>query len=201
MLPDTQQHESTGQVIVAGIPGSGSTYVWQVVKDMHDGQTQKTHDYIDVPDECPVLVTTRDPAASIVSACRRHFHYDRGPTTDEVRSILPMFVYWQAVALRYAARPRTIVLRYEDVWSNTFAILDALLRLGIVADSSETRERFKASLQRRSLEANRAIASKVVGGYDAVSMLHANHIHDGTPDGWRSVVTPDVETFLNSMRA
>ncbi|MFQ5492390.1 MAG: hypothetical protein ACE5GE_16895, partial [Phycisphaerae bacterium] len=48
-------------VVVYGVPRSGTTFIWQLLNDLFpDGGVVKTHDWLDVAGEVPVVATIRD---------------------------------------------------------------------------------------------------------------------------------------------
>lgn len=185
------------KVVTAGIPGSGSTLVWQITNALLGGiGVVKTHNYIDMDNDVPVLLSFRYLPAAVVSNFRMMNKCERGPTLDEAKECCKAILQCRHGLLQYCLGHPTAVLQYENFWNNPRRIVDALVWLRVVDGDALTRETIDKTMRRFSLKANRLASESVVGEYDPVTLLHPCHIHEAEPTSWRRTVSPQAEQYL-----
>jgi len=165
------------KAVVYGIPGSGSTYVWQLVAAvLHDGVV-KTHSYLDVPKTVPVVITIRDMRAALVSNHRMLF--GDTPLPDHPELVRRCCDYAKHC---YLADVLTDDYTSHTLWYESFVehpdiIFDAVEQTWGAVTNSQERDRLRTKF---SFRANRERSAIVTGDYDRETLLHRNHLHSGT---------------------
>lgn len=87
--------------VCAGIPRSATTMVWQVVRDAFpEGGVVKTHSFLDVPDDIPVVATVRDMRDACVSWWRSRYADEQQRNAREIAARMGPLGAWQCIALQ-----------------------------------------------------------------------------------------------------
>jgi hypothetical protein len=192
---------STVAAIVAGVPRSGSTFAWQVVRDVIPGNklVVKTHKFLDLPETIPVIATVRDPRDCIVSHWRKGHPTARSGevmTPPEIRQWATRAHEWFTDFQRYQdERPKAIVLRYEtglDSWAQSIW-LRWPGRPPCLADCY-------SAAGRHEFAHNKRFASKLKA-VDPATQLHPGHCHEGAVGSWRNFLDSDGIRAMNDATA
>jgi len=190
-------------VYQCGIWRSGSTFIWQVMRDLlPDHDVLKVHPYGHgwKPDGSPIVATYRDPRDVLASCYRVKLSRDGklvGTPDDLLTEVNNLARVWEAFE-PIAKRPETLTLRYEWFTAHPDNAVDAIAaRFGV----SVTPERRRKILEARSVEANLKIAA-TLGSFleiDADTQIHGEHICGKT---WRDVLPEWAhETAIESTAA
>ncbi len=179
-------------VVVAGLPRAGTTYVWQIVADILGGGVVKTHNYLDLPRPIHLLVR-RDPRDCAVSHWRWNKNRTEPMTYEEM-------VHWAAYYAKYMVHYRhwalckPLLLQYEAFWDAPHVLLDSWGR----ALPRPSASRWIELVSKHSMEANRKVAATVEQGqFDPETLIHPDHVHEGTPGTWKRFVRdPAIFTKL-----
>lgn len=173
------------RVIQYGISRSGSTAVWQIVRDLVGEGVVKTHAWIGV-DTAPVVATVRDFRDVAVS----HWWFlgNTGELTHQGAVEQCNFIdQWIEVLRRYTALPH-LLIRYPPSMKHAEAIAAFLCSCGIPATGP---------VFPHDIETNRIIAANVPEkAHDPVTLLNRNHVRDGRCGMWRQYTCGSVATYL-----
>ena len=171
------------QVICAGFPRSGSTFIWQLLRDTCDGAVVKTHRFLPVsqPPQT-VVVTIRDPRDCLVSQWRLR-QPDLTATemsADDIYQLAGECHQWHFHAQLYAQQ-RAVIVRYEN-WIADPMVLRPALCPGYDAAA------FRRLLNKWGFAANKLRAAQLTNDWDRDTLLHPHHCHEGQPGAWRRFV-------------
>jgi len=177
--------------VCAGFPRSGSTFIWQLLRDMHTGTVVKTHCYLPITSP-KVFVTIRDPRDCLVSQWRLRNRGAPGPmSASEMYRLVGEYQQWHFHAQLYAQQQATIV-RYENWHTDPFS-LRAALYPGY--DAGE----FRRLVTTWGFQANKARAAQLDQDWDRDTLLHPHHCHEGSPGTWRQFIQPGYVTPLTNL--
>jgi len=189
------------KVIVGGVECSGSTVVYQYLKEM-GFEPMKAHDYL--PYGRIKFVTYRDPRDVLCSYARRQFRHvseAEGVEAGLVAGHQELFRdHARAETIRrYRGDPRSVMIRYEDYFGGKE---DEMLRLvarhmGV----SLTDEQVRRIVEKYSLEQNKARAAqrRDFTQYDRETGIHGNHIStNGRTGVWKELFTPKVREMVKA---
>lgn len=186
-------------IIVAGIDRSGTTILWQIVKDISGEDPPKTHAYM--AKRATKFYIYRDPRDIACS-------YARGPAIKRFkeegeqeillyscRSILKDLDR-QTVYRQYKKDKDSIMLKYEDFLpGDVSGLIDFVSeKLGIPVSEAKKKD----ILERRSLEANKKIAAKfgTFADRDINTRIHGNHITSNGESPWRDLMSDSVKKTI-----
>lgn len=172
------------QVVMCGIPRSGSTLVWQILSEVLPHPILQTHPASWEPDGTSlVVVTIRDPRD--VAASLYRVRISRGGLgvggPEGLENVLQQMNLHFKGAQKILEGPH-LLLRYEEFFWSMRVIWDALCRTFGLLIPPPDRERIEKMF---SLDANRERASKLkdfnqVGEYH----IHGDHVGEAVPGSW-----------------
>lgn len=178
------------QLVMCGIPRSGSTMVWQILREVFLGEQDilQTHPGAWEPTEGTfAVVTIRDPRD--VAASRYRVRLSRAGVASggpvDLEAELHVMKEMFDGAKRILQSP-SVLLRYEDFWDNRNTIYEMIeTHLGKVV-KEEQRKRIDRLY---GLEANqrRAAALPSFLEYDE-DKIHGDHIGPVIPGSWKQVL-------------
>ncbi len=177
-------------IVVCGIPRSGSTLVWQILREVFPDQLiGKTHLCTRKPEVVPVA-TIRDPHDVVASLYRvRLSRGGEGAGSQEgLENVLRLAqkhfeVFPQLLVGSY------LLLRYEQFFNNHQIIYDGILKTFGTCVSPEDRERIDTKC---SLEANRIRASHLKDFNEMdENFIHGDHIGPAPEPGSWMTMLPD----------
>lgn len=191
-------------VLAAGMPRSGSTWLYNATRlllagnalsfeagwltDVRDrvGRAPlllKLHEFDDelVRAACVIVYSVRDLRDALASAQRK---FGRAPSLAQARRLVEQDRRWSAAA--------DYVMRYEAMIAEPGRTLDALAdALGLETGDVEALQATLEGLDYRSSEDGN-------GRYNTVNLLHAGHVTDGRPGGWRDQLEPALVKALEA---
>ncbi len=181
-------------VIIGGMECTGSTFVYQIVKEM-GFLPKKVHNYFRHRN-IPIVVTLRDPRDVICSFACRKFKETidaKGLENALIASHNCLFVEnkRQHDVRRYNKEKKCLLIRYEDYFGGREKLL-----LDKLADFLKVNidKEFKTHLVTEySIERNkqRSMAFSSFQEYDPDTFIHGNHISsNGCVGVWKELFTP-----------
>lgn len=186
-------------IIQFGPPRSGSTLVYNLLKELFPGKTiEKTHVYNDKDAHLPAVVTYRHPLDSIASSLQR---YKLAPTDENIEkqiAELANFGMWRVPEIMNSQQ--VLLLRYESFVGNYDVIFDGIERhFDIVVPPDRRRLLF----ERYSLS---AIAERVstMASFREVepeTHWHGDHIspNEGRPDYYKEFLSNKQIGYLKGV--
>ena len=173
------------RAVLAGIPRSGTVFLWQMLRDLFpEGGVIHTHEYLEPPG-VPVICTYRDPRDCLASHWRRDRPEGAGHAPREK-------LFWYAgmmhrfawIFRQYRQRCSPLILKYENVISSELAVLQ------MMADHvGRTPRHPRRIVRRHSLDANRRLQQKSKRGeFNPETMLHSRHVGTGGVGAWRELI-------------
>lgn len=209
MIPSGYYERSDGidaaevRVVQFGVPRSGSTFVWQCLRDLcPDGGVVKTHDWLDL--DVPVVVTFRDWRDVMVSHWRFH-EVGEAMSREAIYRHAGLCRRWSWLLGQYCGMGNCLAFRYEllhrglyrDDWGSLVESIRSMAgALGIPGVSDV---RCREIAEAHSMERNRHNSPKRGQPYDPGTLLHPNHIHEGEIGGWRRFVRQDEHQLVNDL--
>lgn len=200
MIRRVRQIFETNKVIVGGMEGTGSTFVYQIVEGMDVSPVIKVHRY--VSGNSPKLVTYRDPRDVICSYARRqlaHLSESDGLEAGLVASHQKLFheLRRHEDLRRYRDDNCALLIRYEDYFGgredDLIELIAKNLRISI-NDSIKQRLLTAFSLPRNR---ERAEQFSTFSEYDETSHIHGKHVSSGGRSGvWKELFTPNVRDMV-----
>lgn len=187
-------------VLIAGIPRSGSTWLYNIVRIMLQGRYASVNaQWIEDIGECElseanviklhepdlnwqqranrILLSKRDLrdiAASLVSMGWARSDAD---LIDAARNARQMHDFWASYA--------SLDLRYEDALADRIhAVRQVASALSFDLSDDELAEIAAKVPQKANFVGS--------GGYDPMTLLHPNHVNDGRAGRWREQIAPRV---------
>jgi|ETNvirnome_6_100_1030635.scaffolds.fasta_scaffold04441_6 hypothetical protein len=184
---------------------SGSTMVWQVLKELFPNRVIKCHEkeLSDIYEECrgnlkcPVVATQRDPRDVLISIIKiRHFINDvERIKTDLDRSVLLQYIgelKYKEALLRHYTSPHVpnplLLLRYEDFYNDYDHLFDTLETFFAIKIDLPTRRRLEESTSIRA-NMDRQKKFNTFAEVDPESNIHGDHITFPDPGSHRLVLS------------
>ncbi|MFY2558175.1 hypothetical protein ACN469_11125 [Corallococcus terminator] len=204
-------------IIQFGFPGSGSTFVWQVLNSIF-GNVKKTHKCPKYRADDRVVVTIRDFRDILCT----YFKRANLPVTKQSIDFLvkehaeanSSFNDLYQVSEAWAGKENALWLRYEDFVNDhdyLFGQLETFFRMKL------TREQKEQASKNFSLEANKerservAVVCRKEGGegwiddkWQAYTIDGINGLHvtgDGSVDKWRRIIPPEWHGYVSELLA
>lgn len=184
-------------LLSCGIPRSGSTLTWQILRKMFPGdEVVKTHPDAWEPSGAWVVATIRDPLDVAASRFRLRLvrcRDDSARATEYISGWTGIQAELHQMRNHFAALglareyPRLILLRYEDFIDNYDVIYDAICdRIGTTL-SAVDRHRIADEC---GIEANsrRASSADIASADFREYQIHPGHIGAVRPGSWRGVI-------------
>ena len=189
LLPNQQFDDSdlvsaaNTRAICYGVQRSGSSYVWQLLRDVFGGKgIIKTHNYLPAARDIPIVCTYRDFRDCLVSAWRLNYPERTHITEDEIQSLCAQWCKYVIAHLNHYTEhvPASLFLRYEDFIANPNVILQSICKMRDVDEQV-----WQKSLIDHNMEKNRQLSSGPLAGD---LLLVPNHVHEGEVGTWRRFV-------------
>jgi len=178
------------QIVMCGIPRSGSTLVWQILQAVFPNEAiPKTHPDVWEPDGSTVIVSIRNPFDVVASLLRVRLSRERRNTPDEndIENVLgrTTLCFERLDGLLYGPHA---LLRYEYFYKDYSLIYDMIRSVFGLYISPNNRKKIN---QQFSLERNRerADALKDFSEVDG-DQIHGDHIGHVIPGYWEEYL-PD----------
>lgn len=187
------------KVINGGLPGSGSTYTYQVIKEM-GFKVKKVHHYVKRP--MVKIITYRDPRDMIASAANRIFkemQEQEGLKEVLYKSYDLLFdeVKVEEVYRNYKNDRCAYLFRYEDYFNGNERQI--IKEIAAILKKKLSDAEIDAIMEKFSIEANKKIADRIKKNeeYDPETMIHGNHISSGGKVGtWQELFDDEYKDFL-----
>jgi len=186
--------------MVAGMEGTGSTFVYQVCKE-HSYKCAKTHTYVSNP--LLKFVTYRDPRDVICSFSRRQLEdeVDQHSLQNALRSGYDLLFRKRERhkdLLKYHEDETAVLIRYENYFNGDERQLIQLLldKLGVDASEGEV-ERLYTEY---NIEANEQRAESLASftDFDRETGIHGNHISSGgQSEVWKDLFDEDLKDTVH----
>ncbi len=213
--PNTKSQQNDGHVIQYGFPGSGSTFVWQVLNTFFPG-TKKTHLCPDFHSEQKVVATVRDFRDIL---CTYFSRIDLPATAQSMELIVTKLAAEPLNNLykvydSWQEQDRIMWLKYEDFFCNfdyLFKQIETFFNLQLPIDKKEFCQK------NWSLEANTARskrADKLCNRDDAqgwmddkwtqytITGINGLHITaNGSIGKWRRIIPDHLHDYANELLA
>ncbi|WP_408889198.1 sulfotransferase domain-containing protein [Myxococcus faecalis] len=204
-------------IIQFGFPGSGSTFVWQVLNSIL-GNVKKTHKCPQFRPEDRVVVTVRDFRDILCT----YFKRANLPVTKASIDFLvnehaednSSFSDLYRVSETWGDRKNVLWLRYEDFFGNFDYLFGQIEKFFGMKLTDEQKARARSSY---SLEANKARSERVAvvcrqeGGagwidekWQAYTIDGINGLHvtgDGSVGKWRQIIPKEWHGYVNELLA
>lgn len=171
-------------VVAYGVPRSGSTFIWQLLNDLFpDGGVVKTHDWLDVAADVPVVATIRDWRDCIVSHWRMGKPEDAQMSGQEVLDWVATCRRWVCIWEYYHNLRHLQVIQYDML---VFYAMDHAVwpKIEAAIGTSVAPEQRRQLERAHSLERNREVAATVAEGFDPDTLIHRDHVHEGGTGAW-----------------
>lgn len=174
----------TQQIVMCGIPRSGSTLVWQILQAVFpDANVIKTHPDIWQSDGSIVIVSIRNPFDVVASLLRVRLSREgrKEPVQDDIENVLgrTKLCFDQLDGLLFGP---CYILRYEHFYRDYSLVYDMVRSVFGLSVSFADRDRIN---QQFSLKSNleRASALKDFNEVDELQ-IHGDHIGRVHPGYW-----------------
>ena len=186
-------------IIQFGPPRTGSTLVYNILKDIFPNRSVETRHYYRNKDKrFPTVVTYRNPLDSIVSSILR---YNKTPTEDVIKQQISEFKkngIWTVFEIR--ENKNVLLLKYEDFVNNFEHIYNKLEIFFNIKISNETRNLIT---KRYNIEAVEKITSymKSYEEQDKKTLFHGKHINvnKGKPNFYKQFLNNEQILYLKNI--
>lgn len=175
--------------VMCGIPRSGSTLVWQIMKTVFAPERViKTHPDAWMPDGTNVVISIRDPRDVAASLLRVKLSRDEKEKHDEndVFAILKRVgIYY--TGLRSVLIGPNVLLKYEDFYQDYDIIYDALEEGFDIEIPEDFRKEMttKFNMQKNKERADKLKSFSEIGEWE----IHGDHIGHIHPGYWNEYIT------------
>ena len=206
-------------IVQYGIERTGTTLIWQILKDLFDNSIKKTHDYIRLKEEDRAVVTYRDFRDVVVSLWRAQSN-NKGniviPKKDlymrknlgkhqlksldkPVLDLILTYVLSGITTLnKYKSdyADKVLFLKYEKFYTNYEYIYDNLESFFKIKIPYDKRTELS---KRHNFMVNKNIADKMAhfGEYEPESGIHGDHMHKGLPGTYKEFLSKELEEYLS----
>lgn len=186
------------RIIQFGIPRSGSTLVWQIMKECLFSHIQKIHGYIL---GSHVICTYRDFRDCVVSNWR--IFADRSEnqklTEEEIKGYCEHVLKSVRALNKYKKfedRTKMAFLKYEDFVNKPDMIFDALEKVFDFKISKEKRINLTNEFSFKK-NTQRSLKFKTFGEWDDKTGIHGKHIFKGEVEGWKKFIKDEDRALLH----
>jgi hypothetical protein len=189
------------KVFVAGLPSSGSTYIYQIIREL-GYRPQKIHHYTDK--KGLKLVTFRDPRDMICSTANRQTKKNYPHLNQKERykqAYQSLFVdqpNCQNILDNYSNRSDTLLIKYEDFFGgNELSLFKNILTF---LNDNENEITLNNIIKKYSVEKNIERSNKLGSFevYDKKTHLHGNHISNKGKIGyWKNELSEETIALVN----
>lgn len=187
------------KIVQFGVPRSGSTLVYQILKKIIDCKVIKVHDYL--PGDI-VVCTFRDFRDSVISNWRVVSNPDKNKKINR-EDIFNNFKHIEKSIYslnRYKSEKsnKILFLRYEDFVCDYSLIYNSISKtFGVSLDDNRIE---KISIE-CSFKKNKDISSKYNSfrEWDKDSQIHGLHLYKGEIGTWKEFVKESDESYINGL--
>jgi len=172
-------------IVMCGVPRSGSTLVWQILQAVFPGQKiPKTHPGMWEANESIVVVSIRNPYDITASLLRVRLNREgrKKPNWRDIKTVLRRNAQSFNCLKDVLLGPHAPILRYEDFYNDYSLIYIMIERMFDVVVSFRDRKKING---RFSLARNRSRAG-ALKDFNEIDkdQIHGNHIGHVTPGYW-----------------
>mgnify|MGYP001575915061 CR=1 FL=1 len=185
------------RAVVFGVQRSGSSWAWQVLGRLLGDGVLKTHRYLLLPNDMPVVATVRDFRDCVVSQWRV-WHPQR-TRMDRPDLFLHVGIFQENLwALhQYSLRHGCLTVgMYEQVRRIPKLWFASLLRF--CGTGSPDYPAIRRAVRLFQMDANRRVADQLTEP-DASRLLVPHHVHEGKPGTWRRFVAREDWPLLTDL--
>ena len=187
-------------IVMCGIPRSGSTLVWQILQSVFpDQKILKTHPYDWDSDGSLVFISIRDPrdiAASLLRVRLSREGKDKILEPKDVRQELKRMGF-HFEKLRDLMTSPYVLLRYEEFYQNYDVIYDSICKKFNMTISNEVRIELNNKF---SLESNKKRADNLENFYAVDEWhVHGDHIGSIHPGYWKDYLPEWSMKWINQI--
>ena len=193
-------HRLAGKTIIQfGPPRSGTTLVYNILKDVFPNRSVETRHYYRNKDvRFPAVVTYRNPLDSIVSSILR---YKKNPTEDVIKQQISEFEkngIWTVFEIR--DNKNVLMLKYEDFvtnFENIYNKLEIFFNINILND---TRNLITKNYNIRAVEKITSYM-KSYEEQDKKTLFHGSHINinKGKPNFYKQFLSNEQILYLKNI--
>lgn len=203
------------KIIQYGFPGSGSTFVWQVL-DFLFSDVRKTHECPELDKDAMVIATVRDFRDVLCTYLGRA---DLPPTQASIEFIARYhavdarsFTEINKVSATWAEQPNILWLRYEDFFNQfdyLFAQIETFFGIEITAEKrSAIKNLYSRETNLERMKSADALCKQngASGWLDkdwqayVVDGINGNHITStGEPGKWKRIIPADLHDYVNEV--
>jgi len=196
--------QNYNEILVAGWIGSGSTYIYNVLKDMGAIVT-KIHGKPMIDFKGKVFFTIRDPRDIVISTAKRKFQ-DIWKTGNQKKAIILSIDHFckyheNGKDLIESMKMKNVqIIRYEDFFLGNELLLLKYLYLQLPNPDEDIN--YNTILKKNSMESNLKRISKLGGEFktfDKKTHLHGKHISNKGKIGiYKEFFERDIIKYFNS---
>ena len=180
-------------------PRSGTTLVYNILKDIFPDRSIETYHYYRNKDKkFSTVVTYRNPLDSIASSILR---YKKKPTNDVIKQHISEFEkngIWTVCEIR--DNKNVLMLKYEDFVNNFDYIYN---KLEIFFNVNISNDKRNLITKNYNIEAVEKITSymKSYGEQDKKTLFHGDHINinKGKPDFYKQFLSTEQISYLKNI--
>ena len=192
---------SRKKIFVAGLPSSGSTFVYQIIREL-GYRPKKIHHF--TPEKGIKLVTYRDPRDMICSTANRQTkknfpHLSANERYNQAyKSLFVDQPSCQDIMENYSTCPNTLLIKYEDYFGgNELQLFKTILEF---LNDNENDKKLNKVLEKYSVSKNLERANRLgkFEVYDKRTHLHGNHISNKGKIGyWKNELPNETLALVN----
>jgi len=187
--------------IVFGVPGSGTTYIWQIIRELFPAtEVKHVHNFYPEKDNRKIVVCIRDFRECLATMIRHNREKSKADilfSEQEVTYHLDYILTTVKELDTFCNRENinALVLRYDRFDEDNYLMnnISSYFQIDI---SQPERERI---LEQYSKAANILLSEKYKDftEYDPQFHIHGNHIYTGNK-GWREMLLPGLQKLVNT---
>lgn len=181
--------------IIQFSPGrSGSTLVWNILKQLIGPNVQKTHHITSRQIDCKIISTIRDPRDILKS---RLLITEKKITKSLIDcEIKLMLRHGMLKLIEIKNRSNVLILKYESFWNNYDFIFDSLETFLNITITQTQRKQIDAKV---NLETMKKISDKYsnFSNHDSETGVHGKHISSNPePNQWKSIIPAEFHKYI-----
>ena len=186
-------------IIQFGPPRSGTTLIYNILKDVFPNKSVETkHYYRNKDKRFPTIVTYRNPLDSITSSILR---YKKKPTKDVIKQQISEFEkngIWSVLEIR--DNKNVLMLKYEDFVNNFDYIYNKLEIFFNVNISNDKKNLIKKNYNITAVEKMTSYM-KSYEEQDKKNLFHGDHINinKGQPNFYKEFLNAEQISYLKNI--
>ena len=190
------------KIIRAGIPGSGNTYIEQIIKYLlGKGRLISTHVYRTGKGNRGIIIPYRDFRSVMATSMRRAnaSQNSKNSILNEYRTFfIKHYVAIESYKNNYKYPKNILWLPYVKFFDDIDYLLNKLQKFLEIEISISQKSHI---LQKFSMEKNRQIADKLKSFRvsDSTSQIHGCHIDTGDPDSWKQFFPEKMQVYVTNL--